>query len=133
MFYLKDHLKAYSKGFTLFEVLIALAILSLGLMAGLSTISRGARTTALLEDKTMAHWVAMNVIQSVALGLQREALEPSVSQGTLQMGTFTGYWDLEIKPERVADQSVLRMVVGVRAHHEGPVIAQSTRIFGASR
>ncbi len=64
-------LKKESQGFTLIEVLVALTILAIALMAITLTVSRSLKTTNLLRNKIAANCVAMNVISSMEVGLLR--------------------------------------------------------------
>ncbi|MDR3492524.1 MAG: type II secretion system minor pseudopilin GspI [Gammaproteobacteria bacterium] len=52
-------------GFTLIEVLIALAIISIALTAIIKATSQNIRDTAYLQDKMIAHWVGLQVINEV--------------------------------------------------------------------
>ncbi|MBU0673676.1 MAG: type II secretion system minor pseudopilin GspI [Proteobacteria bacterium] len=52
--------KSTSRGFTLLELLVALAILSIVAISALKNNSTIIANTTYLQDKTMAHWVAMN-------------------------------------------------------------------------
>lgn len=47
-------------GFTLLEVLVALVIVALGLLAAFGQINQTLTVATRLRDKTLAHWVAMN-------------------------------------------------------------------------
>jgi general secretion pathway protein I len=49
-------------GFTLVEILVALAILSISLSAVLYVINQNTTNLIHLKDKTFAHWVAMNKV-----------------------------------------------------------------------
>ena len=55
------------KGFTLIEVLVALAIVAIGMAAVLEALTSSANTALYLEDKTLAQWVALNRIETVRL------------------------------------------------------------------
>jgi general secretion pathway protein I len=50
------------RGFTLLEVMVALAVIAIGLGAVITEASRNINNAALLEDKTLGHWVAANKI-----------------------------------------------------------------------
>lgn len=58
-----------SAGFTLIEVLIALAILSIALTAIMKVTSQNIRDTTYLENKTIAHYVALDVMNTARAGL----------------------------------------------------------------
>lgn len=52
-------------GFTLLEVLIAMAVISVALTAIIKTSSNTTANTAYLKQKTLAHWVAMNRMEEL--------------------------------------------------------------------
>jgi general secretion pathway protein I len=55
------------RGFTLLEVLVALAILGLGMIAVFSGMSQSLRVTERLRNKTLANWVALNRIAEMRI------------------------------------------------------------------
>lgn len=58
---------SYGRGFTLIEVLVALVIVALGLIAVFGQMSQSATAAGRLRDKTLASWVAMNKITELRL------------------------------------------------------------------
>ena len=58
---------ARGQGFTLIEVLVALAIVAIGMAAVLEALTSSANTAVYLQDKTFAEWVALNRIATVRL------------------------------------------------------------------
>ena len=58
-------------GFTLIEVLVALAIVAIGMAAVLGALNSSADTVSYLRDKTFAQWVALNRIAGLRLSGQR--------------------------------------------------------------
>ena len=54
-------------GFTLIEVLVALAIVAIGMAAVLEALTSSANTAIYLQDKTFAQWVALNRLETVRL------------------------------------------------------------------
>jgi general secretion pathway protein I len=61
------------RGFTLLEVLVALAIVTLGMAAVLGALSSSAGTVSYLRDKTFAQWVALNRIANIRISGQQPA------------------------------------------------------------
>jgi general secretion pathway protein I len=57
-------------GFTLIEVLVALAIVTLGMAALLGTLNSAAGTAGYLQDKTLAEWIALNQVSKIRLSSQ---------------------------------------------------------------
>ena len=56
-----------ARGFTLIEVLVALAIVAIGMAAVLEALTSSANTAMYLQDKTFAEWVALNRMETVRL------------------------------------------------------------------
>jgi general secretion pathway protein I len=56
-----------SRGFTLIEVLVALAIVTIGMAAVMEALTSSANTAIYLQDKTFAEWVALNRMETVRL------------------------------------------------------------------
>lgn len=50
------------RGFTLLEVLIALAILAIALAAAIKGITSHVSNISYLKERTLAHWVGMNAL-----------------------------------------------------------------------
>ncbi len=112
-----------ARGFTLLEVLVALAVVAIALGAALTTAYRQTHTLVELRDRTYAHWVAMDLAAAWRLGLQDDGA--GNANGSLQMGGRTYYWTFI--PARSADANVLRTEVQVRIEgEEGPVLATET-------
>ena len=82
--------KITHKGFTLIEVLVALAIIAISLGAVLSTSGSQAQQATYLKQKTIAHWVAMNEITI----LQVENSFPSLGEekGSTEMANYEWFW-----------------------------------------
>ncbi len=60
-------MRQYTRGFSLIEVVIALAVLAIALSALIDSASNATANTVSLRDKTLAHWVAMNKMAEVRL------------------------------------------------------------------
>src|SRR6186713_658627 len=54
-------------GFTLLEVMIALAVVGIGLVAASSSIAQLTSNGIYLRDKSFGHWIAMNKLAEMRL------------------------------------------------------------------
>ena len=74
-----------NKGFTLIEVLIALAILSIALTTIIKFTSQNIRDTTYVQNKTIANWVGTQVINEVRVGLLKLPQPPDPLEQETQM------------------------------------------------
>ena len=81
---------AQCRGFTLFEILIALAVLAIALGALTKVASSQSLNTAHLVDKTFAHWLAMN--KMTELQLTAQWLSKGKQEGDEEMGPRSWHW-----------------------------------------
>ncbi len=88
-----NHTTSTQTGFTLIEVLIALAIIAIALGAILSTSGSQANSTTYLKQKTIAHWVAMNEI--TRLQVEKRFPDLGKASGTVEMANVEWYWSRE--------------------------------------
>lgn len=97
------------RGFTLLEVLVALALLALALTALVRLSGLEANATAHLRDATLAQWVASNALAETRL---REPF-PNVGrrEGEMRMGTRRWRWRMQVQP--TDDPAIRRMDVQV--------------------
>jgi general secretion pathway protein I len=82
------------QGFTLLEVLIALAVLALALTAVISAGSGYARSASDLRDKTLALWVAHNRLAEI--DLQPTWPQTGDSSDDVTMGGTTWTWHARV-------------------------------------
>lgn len=83
-------------GFTLLEVLVALAILALALGAGIRAAGSNIDNASYLRDRTFAHWVAMNRLAEMQI-FKKYPAPGSTERGTTLMGGFEWHWKVETK------------------------------------
>lgn len=62
------------RGFTLVEILVALAIVAVALAAGMRALAQGADTASALKARTLALWVAQNRLAAAQLSTPWPAL-----------------------------------------------------------
>ena len=103
------------RGFTLIEVLVALAIVTIGMAAVLGTLTSSANTISYLRDRTFANWVALNQIALVRISGQLPA--PGKSDGDTDFAGRKWHWHQEVSTTQVP--GMVRMDVSVRPADAG--------------
>lgn len=99
-----------ARGFTLIEVLVALAIVAIGMAAVLSTLTSSASTVIYMKDRTLAQWVALNHIADQRLLGQVPSL--GNTEGDVDYAGSKWHWRQETVATAV--QGMVRMDVHVR-------------------
>ena len=99
-----------ANGFTLLEVMVALAVLTIALAALIKGTADNANNAAYLRDKTLAHWVGMNVVAEQRLAAKWN--EQGVQRGDEEMGNHVWYWSAKLV--KTFDEDVRRLEVEVR-------------------
>jgi len=83
-----------ARGFTLIEVLIALAVIALALLALTRTASMQIRDFDALRERTLASWVAANALTETRLASPFPAT--GRSDGHMQLGAREWRWTREV-------------------------------------
>ncbi|MEW7978487.1 MAG: type II secretion system minor pseudopilin GspI [Candidatus Sedimenticola endophacoides] len=115
-----DHMHA--RGFTLLEVLVALAILAIAMSAVIKVSSSNTDNTAYLEEKMLAHWVAMNRWSEIQLVPPDKPLY-STSGVELMAGRK---WEWRREVTNSPDQDVKKIRLEVTADDNEAVLAKLT-------
>ena len=100
----------YVRGFTLIEVLVALAIVAIGMAAVLGALTSSANTISYLRDKTFAQWVALN--QIATLRISGQMTPTGNSDGNTDFAGRSWHWRREVTTTQVP--GVVRIDVKVR-------------------
>jgi general secretion pathway protein I len=103
------------RGFTLIEVLAALVIVALGMIAAIQAVTQSARNGTYLRDKTLAHWIGMNVLTERRL----QAATPDIAESTGRVEFANQQWQWTMKVTQTQVQSLRRIDIAVR-HAETP-------------
>lgn len=103
-----------AQGFTLLEVLIALAILAISMGAVIKAASEGTGNIALLRDQTLAGWVGLNHLNEVLLS--EDWPEPGAERGIAEMANREWHWELQIST--TDDEDIRRLDISVRTSRD---------------
>lgn len=105
------------RGFTLIEVLLALAIIAIALTALLRSTSQNIEHTLYLKQKNIGHWVATQGVAMIQLGL----LPVTLNQVQTEISTLLGerwYWRLYVT--KTSLPSVQKISISVSQKAAGP-------------
>ena len=96
-------------GFTLLEVVVALGILAIALVASVKGISVHVNNMAYLKERTLAHWVAMNK----AAEFQISGDFPGAGERSGSVVLASRDWHWTVKISTTEDTEVRRMDITV--------------------
>lgn len=82
------------RGFTLLEVMVALAILALALMAALRAGAMATQNTAEIRQRQLADWVALDRLEEHRA--RRDWLPVGIVSGETEQGGFRFRWEEKI-------------------------------------
>jgi general secretion pathway protein I len=97
------------RGFSLVEVLVALAVLAIAMGALVGAAARNTSNQSYLEERIFAHWVAMNHLAEMRL--QEDPPAAGTVEGQEVLGGREWRWYTQVSG--TADSSVLRLEVQV--------------------
>jgi general secretion pathway protein I len=103
-----------SRGFTLLEVLIALAIVAMSVGALLGTVTSSASNVIYLKEKTLAEWVALNRLTEVRI--DKSMPSKGRRSGSTTMGGTRWEWEEEVT--ELPFEGMLRIEVRARSTGE---------------
>lgn len=112
-------------GFTLIEIIVALAVLAVALGALITGMARYADTAAILRERTLGVWVAHNRLAE----LQLQPGLPTIggSDGDVTLAGIEWRWRVEVSEG--ADPNLRRVDITVRAQGRESDAAQFTTFF----
>lgn len=105
-------------GFTLIEVLLALAVISIALTALIKATGNDIAYMQKIKDRSISHWVAMQAVAMVQLGL----VEIN-SQGASQVTTMLGqrwYWRAKLTATPI--NSMQQITITLSQNPTGPFL-----------
>jgi general secretion pathway protein I len=114
-------------GFTLLEVLVAMAVLAIAMGAIIGTATQSIQTSAALRDQTFAGWVALNQVNELLLELEPWP-EDGSRRGEAELAQRVWRW--EARFAATDDPDLRRVEVTVRAGADGPALLALTAFKG---
>ncbi len=108
-----------TRGFTLLEVLIALFILAMAILAIVKTTGGSAASTGYLKEKTYAHWVAMNQMEE--LRIKGDWLRVGTQSGEVEMFGTEWRWLRKVSksPNEFTEKGMRIVEISVILAEEG--------------
>jgi general secretion pathway protein I len=114
-----------SRGFTLIEVVVALAILGIGMLAVFKTIGDTVNNVEVLRDRSFAEWIADNRITEIRLSGEMPSVEETA--GEVEFAGRQWHWLTKVSQTQVA--GLRRIDVSVR-RDEDPENASMVTLSG---
>lgn len=115
----------HGRGFTLIEVLIALAVLAISMAALIGTAAKMTSDATGLRDRTLANWVAMNEMATLRLSPTWPQL--GKQDANADMGGRKWHWVAKVT--KTSDQDLLRVDIDVSAASDKQQIISSLTGF----
>ena len=111
--------RRHATGFTLVEVMVALAVVAVALPALLGALSQQVDATAYLRDKSVAQLVAANkLVELRLLSRARQSLLEGRDSGVMEMADREWYWWIESNPTDVPQFRRLQIAVALAEEDE---------------
>lgn len=103
-----------ARGFTLIEVVVALAIVAVGMLAVFKTIGDTVRNVDDLRDRSFAEWIADNRITEMRISGEM----PSVEETAGELDYAGRHWHWVTKVSQTQVQGLRRIDVSVRREED---------------
>lgn len=104
----------HQSGFTLIEVLIAMTVIALAMSAIIQSASTAAYNTSHIRDKTFAHWVAQNHMESLRL----EKAFPDIGDKETEVEMVDRKWKINTKVSETPEKDLRRIDIRVRGESD---------------
>jgi len=108
-------MRSRSRGFTLVEVLVALAVLAIALAAVMRAMAQAIDTTATLREREVALWVAENRL--VEHQISQDWPSTDTTDGDTDMGDRKWYWREQVSS--TPEPKMRRVEITVRTSKDG--------------
>ena len=119
-----------SRGFTLIEVLVALVVVSLGMLGVIQTVSQTASNSSYMRAKTIAHWIAMNRLTETRLLAAAPKIDKSSDD--VEMAGREWRWTMEVKQTPVETIRRIEIKVRLKDAPENSSMASISGFYGSA-
>lgn len=113
--------RARTKGFTLLEVMLAMAVFAIAGVALLGVADNNYKSISHLEEKMFANWVASN--QLVEASLSKNWPPKNNKKGEVEMAGRTWYWQQKV--QKTGDTNMRALTVEVRRNEKDELFVAS--------
>lgn len=116
----------FTRGFTLIEVMLAMAVFAIAGIALLSAASNNARNMGYLENKMFANWVASN--QLVAANLAPKWPPKNNAKGEVELAGRQWFWHQKVIKTTDKDMRAIVMEVRLNEDEKLPLSSLTTYV-----
>lgn len=116
-------------GFTLIEVVVAIAVVALGMMAVFRVVHDTVNNSIYLRDRTMATWIADNRLVEMRLAVELPSVDET--NGEVEYANERWQWNAEVSQTPVADLRRIDIRVRREGDSEDSALAEVSGFVGA--
>ena len=120
---------ALRQGFTLVEVLVAVAVVALAVTAVLTVMMKQIDGSAYLRDKLFAQWVALNQLELMRLENDHTNRLPGADSGHVEMAGRNWFWRARPQPSQAEGFVQVDLLVAAQEGDDASPLATVTAIF----
>jgi general secretion pathway protein I len=117
-------------GFTLIEVLAALVIVGLGMLGVIQAVIQSANQGTYLREKTLAHWIAMNLVTERRL--MTSPPEVGTSSDIIEFAGQRWRWSVKVSETTVESMHRFDVSVGLADAPESEKLASAIGFYGTA-
>lgn len=121
--------EASQRGFTLIEVVVAIAVVALGLMAVFRVVHATVNNAAYLRDRSFATWIADNRLTEMRLGTELPSVDET--EGDVQFAGQDWRWVAKVSQTPVDDLRRIDVRVRRAGDPEDSSLAEVSGFVGA--
>jgi general secretion pathway protein I len=123
------HADRQQAGFTLIEVVVAIAVVALGMMAVFRVVHDTVNNSTYLRDRTFATWIADNRLAELRLGAELPSVDET--EGEVEFADRSWRWQVTVSQTPVNDLRRIDVRVGRSSDEEGSFLAEVSGFAGA--